>query len=61
MLRNRSSRTWQIIYPDDDNTTLEFTGFVTELSASAPVDGINERSCVVTIDGGIEEVTTPTP
>lgn len=61
MLRNRAVRTWQIIYPDEANTTFEFSGFVSELSAAAPVDGINERSCTITIDGAISEVATPTP
>lgn len=61
MLRNRSRRKWQIIYPDAANTTLQFYGYVTELSASAPVDGINQRSCTISIDGEITEVTTPTP
>jgi hypothetical protein len=61
MLKNRVRRTWQIIYPDDANTTYEFSGFVSELGNSSPVDGINERSCTLTIDGGITEITTPTP
>lgn len=61
MLRDRVTRTWQVIYPDDENTTYEFQGFVSELSAAAPVDGIATRNCTVTIDGAIAEVTTPTP
>lgn len=59
MLRDRAIRKWQIIYPDDANTTYQFEGFVSELSAAAPVDGINQRSCTVTIDGAIEEIATP--
>lgn len=61
LLRNRARRLWQVIYPDDANTTYQFYGYVTELGASAPVDGINERSCTISIDCAIEEIATPAP
>lgn len=61
MLENRATRTWQIIYADEENTTLEGRGFVSELSGSAPVDGIAEYKCTVTIDGALSPVETPDP
>lgn len=61
MKNERAVRNWQIIYPDEENTTYQFRGFISELGGSSPVDGISERTCTVTIDGAIEEVATPTP
>ena len=61
LLRNRARRKIQVIHPDDDNTTYQFYGYVTELTEAAPVDGISTRTCTISVDGAIDEIATPTP
>ena len=61
MMENRSIRTWQVIYPDASNTTIEFQGFVSQIGSNSPVEGVRTGDTTITIDGAVTEVDTPTP
>lgn len=47
---------YRIVFPDDDNTTYEFAGLVTDLSWNAPVAGALTRSLTIKITGPVTEV-----
>lgn len=47
-------QSYEIILPDDDNTTLEFEGLVTELPLTIPPDDKVTVNVTIQISGGVE-------
>lgn len=48
---------FQIVLPDDDVTTFQFSAMVETFKPSAPVQGILRADVVLAIDGEVEDVT----
>jgi hypothetical protein len=42
---------FKLVFPDTNATTWAFTGFVTKMDFSEPVDNVVRASCVITITG----------
>lgn len=52
---SRTRRNFQIVYPLTPAVTKEFSGYVTNFSFSAPVEGILRASCTVMITGAVTD------
>jgi|SRR5215467_6547050 len=52
-LQSKRLGTWHLVMTDPANTTLEFQGYVTNLSYSFPVTGKNQMNFALTITGAI--------
>lgn len=44
-------RNYEIVFPDDENTTIEFVGLVTETPITVTVDGVTTADVTIAVDG----------
>ena len=49
--RSRTVKAWRFILSDDDSTTFDFKGFVSELTLGAPLTDLVTRNCQIALSG----------
>ncbi len=49
-----AAKNYEIVLPDDENTTLEFEGLVTELPLSIPTDGVITADVTIKVSGQVD-------
>jgi predicted secreted protein len=48
-----NAQNYEIVLPDDETTTLEFEGLVTELPLSVPTDGVITADATIKVSGAV--------
>jgi len=48
-----NAQNYEIVLPDDETTTLEFEGLVTELPLSVPTDGVITADVTIKVSGAV--------
>jgi len=50
---NRTKRNWQLVFPDDEATTIDFAAYVSKFAVSAPVDNKLGASMSLRVSGAL--------
>jgi hypothetical protein len=53
MAISRAVQSWQVIYPDTDETLWSFDGFVTNFAPGAPVEDLLTADVTITVTGAV--------